>query len=291
MKIVRYSIDGEETFGFTDGEWIIPKDDVEKVLRTKLGESVEEFLLIEPNIKKIEDVIKEKRFNVKVHLSRVDKIEAPLKSPEKIICLGLNYHDHANEAGLEPPDEPIIFTKTNNSLIGPYENIVVPSITKKVDYEAELAFVVGKRCKRIDEDEALNYIFGYIAFNDVSARDLQFKDRQWVRGKSLDTFAPIGPWIVTSNEIDPNKLKLTAKVNGEVMQDSSTSNMIFKVPFILAWLSKGITLQAGDIISTGTPSGVGVFKKPPYFLKEGDIVEITVDKIGSLRNKVVFEKG
>jgi 2-keto-4-pentenoate hydratase/2-oxohepta-3-ene-1,7-dioic acid hydratase in catechol pathway len=230
----------------------------------------------------------EEKRKATLKLSKV-KVLAPVLSPPKIICLGLNYRDHAAEQKASLPDEPIIFMKPRTAVVGPDDAIVEPSFVKQLDYEAELAVVIGKKGKNIVAEEAEKHIFGYTCFNDVSARDIQFKDKQWTRGKSFDTFAPMGPCITTTNQIcDPTNLRVRAWVNGELRQNGSTSNMVFNVYQIVHELSRVMTLEPCDIIATGTPSGVGFAMKPePKFLKEGDIVEIEVEKIGKLRNKVV----
>lgn len=210
--------------------------------------------------------------------------------PTKIIAIGRNYVDHAIEGGSEPPTAPLIFNKLSNSLSAHGAPIVLPAISSQVDYEAELAVIIGRRAKRVSEAEALNYVFGYAPINDVSARDLQFGDGQWVRGKSLDTFAPLGPFITTRDEIpDVQALDIEGRLNGQVMQSSNTSKMIFSVAYLIAYISQGITLEPGDVISTGTPDGVGIFRKPPVLLKAGDVFEVTIEKLGTLRNPVVVE--
>ncbi len=219
---------------------------------------------------------------------RAAKLRAPIAHPQKITCIGLNYADHAREQGSEPPAAPIFFLKSHNTICGPGDPIKLPPNSTKVDYEAEFAVVIGKRGHRIPESEAPKYIAGYTLLHDVSARDMQFSDGQWYRGKSCDTFAPTGPWIVTADEIpDPNNLRISLTLNGETMQDSSTSNLIFKVPFLISYLSQSATWEVGDLISTGTPPGVGVFRKPPVFLKAGDTVSVSVEGIGTLTNPVV----
>jgi acylpyruvate hydrolase len=215
------------------------------------------------------------------------RLRAPVLRPGKITCLGLNYADHAREQGIEPPTQPIYFLKSGNTICGPHDPIVLPPNSSQVDYEAEFAVVIGKTGRRIPEDKALDYVAGYTILHDVSARDMQFGDKQWYRGKSCDTFAPTGPWIVTAEEIsDPHNLRISLTLNGETMQDSNTSNLIFKIPYLISYLSQSVTWEAGDLISTGTPPGVGVFRKPPVFLKAGDTVSITVEGIGTLTNAV-----
>jgi len=216
----------------------------------------------------------------------------PVPSPPKIICLGLNYRDHAKEQNTETSDEPVIFMKPRTAVIGSEQPIIRPSFVKQLDYEAELAIVIGKKGKDIAASDAKDYIFGYTVFNDVSARDIQFKDKQWTRGKSFDTFAPMGPCITTATQIkNPNNLHICTRVNGEQRQNSSTNNMVLNVYEIVRYLSVVMTLEPGDIIATGTPAGVGVFMKPePKFLSPGDLVEIEIEGIGTLRNKVVESK-
>ena len=212
----------------------------------------------------------------------------PAVYPSKIIAIGRNYVDHAIEGGAEPPKAPLIFNKLPNSLNAHNVPVVLPSISSQVDYEAELAVVIGRKATRVSEAEALGYVFGYTMINDVSARDLQFGDGQWTRGKSLDTFAPLGPFITTREEIaDVQALKIEGRLNGEVMQSSITGKMIFKVAYLISYISQGITLEPGDVIATGTPDGVGIFRKPPVLLKAGDVYEVTIEKLGTLRNPVV----
>ncbi len=211
----------------------------------------------------------------------------PIERPQKIVCIGLNYRDHAEEQGVELPERPLLFAKWPNTLIGPGEPIVIPSITERVDYEAELGVVIGSRVSRVSVENALEAVAGYICVNDVSGRDLQFSDGQWVRGKSLDTFCPVGPSLVPASEIaDPQALGIRAILNGEVMQDSTTANMVFGVAEIIAFVSQAITLEPGDLIATGTPAGVGVFRDPPVLLKPGDEITIEIDGIGALTNPV-----
>jgi 2-keto-4-pentenoate hydratase/2-oxohepta-3-ene-1,7-dioic acid hydratase in catechol pathway len=219
----------------------------------------------------------------------MDEIEfLPAVYPSKILAIGRNYVDHAIEGGAAPPEAPLLFNKLANSLSAHNTPVVLPSISSKVDYEAELAVVIGRRAKRVSEAEALDYVFGYTLINDVSARDLQFGDGQWTRGKGLDTFAPLGPFITTRDEInDVQALKIEGRLNGEVMQSSNTGKMIFRVAYLVSYLSQGITLEPGDVIATGTPDGVGVFRKPPVLLKAGDVFEVEIEGLGTLRNPVI----
>ena len=211
-----------------------------------------------------------------------------IERPQKIICIGLNYKDHAEEQGGDLPDRPLLFAKWPNTLIGPGEPIVIPSISTQVDYEAELGVVMGARVSRVSPENALEAVAGYVCVNDVSGRDLQFSDKQWVRGKSLDTFCPVGPALVPASEIpDPQTLGIRAILNGEVMQDSNTSNMVFGVAEIIAFITQAITLEPGDLIATGTPAGVGVFRDPQVLLEPGDEITIEIDGIGALTNPVI----
>jgi 2-keto-4-pentenoate hydratase/2-oxohepta-3-ene-1,7-dioic acid hydratase in catechol pathway len=216
---------------------------------------------------------------------------APVPTPSKVIAIGQNYMDHCREQGVEPPTLPVIFTKFPTAIVGPGAEIRWdPELTSKVDYEVELAVVIGRRARRVPEDKAIEYVAGYTVCNDVSARNLQFGDGQWVRGKSLDTFCPLGPWLVTPDEIpDPQNLAVRTMLNGEVMQDSTTAEMIFDVRDLIAFASRAFTLLPGDVIATGTPPGVGVFRDPPVFLKDGDEITVEVEGIGKLTNRCVEE--
>lgn len=212
----------------------------------------------------------------------------PVPDPDKIICLGVNYREHAAEAQLDVPTVPLFFAKFRNSLVGPTDAIILPSVSQQVDYEGELAVVIGRRCKDVSEADALKYVAGYTIMNDVSARDVQFQTSQWIAGKALDTFAPMGPGIALAASIpDPQTLALTTRVNGQTVQHDSTANMVFSVAAAIAFLSTLMTLEPGDIIATGTPSGVGFKRTPPIFLHDGDVVEVEIERIGQLRNPVM----
>jgi 2-keto-4-pentenoate hydratase/2-oxohepta-3-ene-1,7-dioic acid hydratase in catechol pathway len=219
------------------------------------------------------------------------RIHAPIERPGKIIAIGLNYVDHAEETGSPIPEKPLVFAKYPNTVIGHGDAIRIPPITEQVDYEAELAVVIGRRARNVSEGEALEYVFGYANANDVSSRDLQFSEGgQWTRSKSIDTFCPIGPYIATPDEVpDPQNLSIRCILNGEVMQDGTTSKMIFSVVELIAFLSSGMTLAPGDIIITGTPPGVGMAQEPPVWLKAGDEVSIEIEGLGTLTNPVEAE--
>jgi len=205
----------------------------------------------------------------------------------KVICLGLNYESHVEENRAKRPEKPILFSKAISSIVGNEAPVIKPQIVKDLDYEVELAFVVGKKAKNVPIGNAFDYILGYTVLNDVSARDIQFSDKQWFRGKSCDTFCPIGPWIVDDID-DPMDLEIEMRVNGEVKQRANTSEMIFDIPHIMEYITQAITLMPGDVVATGTPAGVGAFRDPPEFLHDGDLMEAKIEKIGTLRNRVFY---
>ncbi len=224
------------------------------------------------------------------HRLRDLKLLAPIPRPRKFICVGLNYRDHAAETGAQIPSVPTIFNKFTTAVIGPGANIVLPKVSKAPDYEAEFAFVIGRGGRHIAAEDWVEHVFGYTIVNDVSARDYQRATTQWLMGKTFDTFAPMGPWIVTADEIaDPHSLDVQMEINGETLQDSNTRELIFRVPQLIAFLSSVFTLEAGDVVSTGTPAGVGFARKPPRYLRPGDDVVVKISKIGELRNPVVAE--
>ncbi|RLG52528.1 MAG: FAA hydrolase family protein [Thermoproteota archaeon] len=291
MKLIRFLYKNEDLYGLLDGDKILvlPSlfDWLPRNVEDLINTGINAILELERTINDVPVREKEK------YLISINEVQllAPILNPPKIICLGLNYRDHAAEQGARIPDEPIIFMKPRTSIVGPNQPIVKPKFVKKLDYEGELAVIIGRRGKYIPVSKARDYIFGYTVFNDVSARDIQFKDRQWTRGKSFDTFAPMGPYIVVRDQVrNPENLRIRTWVNGELRQDSSTSNMVFNVYEIIHHLSKVMTLEPCDIIATGTPAGVGVFMKPePKFLEPGDIVEIEISEIGRLKNEVTAE--
>lgn len=213
---------------------------------------------------------------------------APLARPGKIVCIGLNYADHARESGMDTPAEPVIFFKATSSLIGPYDDVIIPKGSEKTDWEVELAVVIGKKASYVEESDALDHVAGYVLHNDISERAFQIeRGGQWVKGKSCDTFAPVGPWIATPEEIeDVDHLNLWLTVNNHKYQDGNSSDLIFKIPFIVHYLSQFMTLEPGDIISTGTPAGVGLGLKPPMYLKPGDVMELGIEGLGSSRQEV-----
>ncbi|XP_060786665.1 fumarylacetoacetate hydrolase domain-containing protein 2A isoform X2 [Neoarius graeffei] len=215
---------------------------------------------------------------------------SPVTGPDKVVCVGMNYRDHCLEQNAPIPSEPIIFSKFPSAITGPYDDIQLPNESQEVDWEVELAFVIGKKGKHIKEEDALSYVAGFTVANDVSARDWQMKKngKQWLLGKTFDTFCPLGPALVTTGALkDVHNLGIRCLVNGDVVQDSNTNQLIFKTEKLVAWVSQFVTLCPGDVFLTGTPPGVGVFRKPPIFLKKGDVVECQIEEIGSIRNKVV----
>ena len=220
------------------------------------------------------------------------RLLAPVPRPGKLICIGLNYRDHAAESRLAVPSSPVTFSKYATAVTHPAGPVYLPSASRQVDYEAELAFVIGRRAKHVPRERAYGYVLGYTNLNDISARDLQFADKQWQRGKSCDTFAPMGPAIVTTDDIpDPHALRIRLRLNGTTMQDSSTAQLIFGVDALVAFLSETVTLEPGDVVATGTPSGVGFARTPPVYLKAGDIMEVEVEGLGILSNPVLAEGG
>lgn len=296
MRLARFSCTGTESHGILEKDRIIDLPLLAKRLKQPFPSTLEFLIQSEGTEEPRLEHLLQKSTQAEIQkasssLNRV-KLHAPIKTPPKIVCLGLNYRDHAAEQGVAPPDEPVIFMKPRTAIINPDENVVKPSFVKQLDYEAELAIVVGKRAKNISIDDAEAHIFGYTILNDVSARDIQFKDKQWTRGKSFDTFAPMGPCITLAEQIgDPTSLRVRTWVNKELRQDSTTGNMVFNVFQILHSLSRVMTLEPCDVIATGTPAGVGFAMKPePRFLQDGDVVEIEVEGIGVLRNNVAEEK-
>jgi len=254
--------------------------------------TIQEALFVPGGLQRVQDFVNENSkdsFRLGKLAAREDEIRlGPLFRPRNMLCIGLNYKDHAAEGGMPLPETPVMFAKLTGSITGPGDPIVLPPNTADVDYEAELAVVIGRRCCRASASDALNYVAGYTCLNDVSARDFQRRDGQWVRAKSQDTFGPMGPYLVTSEEIpDPQNLPIRCRVNGVTLQDSNTSEMIFSVRELIAFISAGITLEPGDVISTGTPHGVGFARKPPIFLKAGDEVVVEIEGLGKLSNPVV----
>lgn len=276
-----------ETYGIIspDGNRIITKLDFQEQTGIPIPQTIKEFI-VRGWIDEVKKYISDIKFSNTINNT---DLLAPIPDPPKIICLAFNYYDHARDAGLTPSDEPVIFIKPRTTLNHPFNDVVCPYFVERLDYEAELAIIIGKNTKDIEPERASDCIFGYTILHDVSARDIQFKDKQFTRGKSFDTFAPCGPWITTKDEInDPQNLQIVTKVNGEIRQNSSSSKMVISIENVVSSLSKIMTLEAGDIISTGTPAGVAMSMKEPKYLKNGDVVEITIENLGTIRNRITF---
>jgi 2-keto-4-pentenoate hydratase/2-oxohepta-3-ene-1,7-dioic acid hydratase in catechol pathway len=285
MKIARLLKQNIETYALVNGEKVLTRESITSQTGIPIPQSIKDFLF-DGWYDEIKNNVNSLSYNE--NLSDF-KILAPIPNPSKIICLAFNYKDHAKEQNLIPPDEPAIVIKPKTTLNGATSDIICPSFVSKLDYEIELAAIIGKDCKNISEKEAKESVFGYMILNDTSARDIQAKDKQFTRAKGFDTFAPCGPWITTADEIpDPQNLKMMTKVNGDIRQNSSTSNMHLTVYSIVSQLSKAMTLEKGDIISTGTPAGVMLNKPDAVFLKNGDKIEMEIENLGKLQNTVRF---
>jgi len=287
MKIARLLYDNNETYGFVNGDKVSTKDEITYLTGVPIPQNIKDFLF-DGWYDEIKNKIKDLPY--KENISKY-KLLPPIPNPNKIICLAFNYVDHAKEQGLQAPEDPALVIKPRTALNSTNSDIVCPDFVTQLDYEVELALIIGKNCKNVSVDDAFDSIFGYMIFNDVSARDIQFKDKQFTRGKSFDSFAPCGPWITTKDEIkNPQNLKMTTKINGELRQNSSSSNMFIKIPEIVSKISKVMTLEKGDIISTGTPAGVMLNKPNAVFLKDGDKVEMEIENLGILNNTIKIVK-
>ena len=285
MKIARLIRDGKETYGLIKDDRVATKDDIIYQTGIPIPLNIKDFLF-EGWYDEVKDKISDTSFKDKLEKFR---LLAPIPDPPKIICLTFNYPAHAKEQNLVSPKEPVIFIKPRTTLCGTDSDIMCPNFIKQLDYEIELAVIIGKTCKNVDESESKDYIFGYMVFNDVSARDIQMRDKQFTRGKSFDTFAPCGPWITSADEVtNPQDLQLVTKINGQNRQDSSTKNMFIKIPSIISELSNVMTLEKGDIIVTGTPDGVAMNNPSTPFLKNGDKIEMEIEKLGRIQNTVKF---
>jgi 2-keto-4-pentenoate hydratase/2-oxohepta-3-ene-1,7-dioic acid hydratase in catechol pathway len=291
LKIARYSFQNKESYGIIKQQTIVSLPALAKRFNTVVPIRIEDFISEgEDTLQKAENLLENANCNdvndILIPLSAVSLL-APIIFPPKIICLGKNYIDHAKETKSAIPDEPIIFMKPHTTLIGPNQNIIKPKFVKELDYEGELCIVIGKKGKNIPVEKAKEHIFGYTIFNDVSARDFQFKDGQWTRGKSFDTFAPTGPHIITRSQLrNTDNLAIRTWVNGDLRQNGTTRNMVFNVSQIVHQLSRIMTIEPGDMIASGTPAGVGFAMTPKSFLKKGDVVRIEIEGIGTLENAV-----
>jgi len=291
LKIARYRYRNEESYGVINQQTVLSLPALAKRFKKKLPQEIEDFIALGDDTLRIaenllQNINDSDIGNASVPLNAVSLL-APIAFPPKIICLGRNYIDHSDEMKEPPAKEPIIFMKPHTTIIGPNEKIIKPTFVKELDYEGELAIIIGKKAKNVTITQAESCIFGYTIFNDVSARDIQFRDGQWTRGKSFDTFAPIGPSITTVAQLpDTSNLSLKTWVNGELRQNATTSNMMLNVSEIVHHLSRVMTLEPCDVIATGTPAGVGFAMKPPRYLKDGDVVRIEIEGIGILENTV-----
>jgi 2-keto-4-pentenoate hydratase/2-oxohepta-3-ene-1,7-dioic acid hydratase in catechol pathway len=280
MKLIRFGNPGQEKPGLL-------LSDNRRIDASAFGEDYTEDFFATDGLKRLQ-AWANANANSAPDISDEVRLGAPIARPSKIICIGLNYSDHARETNAATPAEPIVFFKATSSLVGPNDDLIIPKNSEKTDWEVELAVIIGKKCSYVEESEALNYVAGYALHNDYSERAFQLeRGGQWVKGKSADTFAPLGPYLATQDEIsDVHNLRLWLTVNGEKKQDGNTSNLIFNVPFVVSYLSQFMTLLPGDVISTGTPAGVGLGFNPPQYLKPGDLVELGIDGLGTSRQQV-----
>src|SRR5574339_460558 len=287
MKIARIKNNKfGETYGVVSQDFnkVITKTEIQEQTGVPIPQNIKDFIFGNwiDELKKYES-----KLAFSLNIEDVELL-APLPNPSKIICLAFNYYDHAQDAGLTPSQEPVIFITPRTALNNPFDDIRCPGNVQRLDYEAEIAVIIGKKIKNISQEDAMNSIFGYMIFHDVSARDIQFKDKQFTRGKSIDTFAPCGPWITTVEEVkDPQSLRIITKVNDEIRQNFSSSKMVIPIKKINSSLNQLMTIEKGDMISTGTPAGVAMSMNKPKYLKDGDVVEINIEKLGKIRNKVV----
>lgn len=285
MRIARLSNDNGQTYGMVRDGRVATRDEMTYLTGVPVPHSIKDFLFDGwyEEIKGVADTLPYGQ-----NMSEYSMLP-PISSPGKIICMAFNYLDHAREQGMEAPSEPAIVIKPRTALNGTDSDIVCPDFVRQLDYEVELAVVIKERCRNVAASDAMDMVFGYMVFNDVSARDIQFMDKQFTRGKGFDTFAPCGPWITTADEVaDVHDLRMTTRVNGEIRQDSNTSNMAIRVPEIISKISKVMTLEGGDIISTGTPAGVAMGNPSVEFLRDGDTVEMEIESLGVLRNTIRF---
>ena len=284
MKLIRFGEKNKEKPG-------IQLDDDRRIDVSSFIDDYDENFFYKIGIKKLRSWLNKNKEKCPIIDNNI-RIGPPISRPSKIVCVGLNYAKHAAESGMKIPDEPVLFFKSSSAITGPYDPIIIPKNSSKTDWEVELAIVIGKRASYVSKQDALNYIAGYVLHNDVSEREFQIeRSGQWVKGKSCDSFAPIGPFIATADEIEnPNNLNLWLKVNGEEMQNSNTSDFIFNVEEVVSYISQFMTLMPGDIISTGTPFGVGLGLNPPKYLKEGDIVELGIEGLGISKQTCIAYK-
>ena len=284
MKLIRWgAADQEKTGVIVNDVWYDT---------SAFGQDYNEQFFSDNGLERLSAFVKENEGKLEV-IPQDTRLGSPIGRPSKLVCIGLNYADHAKETNAPLPPEPVVFMKSTTAIVGPFDEIMIPKGSVKTDWEVELAIVIGKKASYVEEDEALDYVAGYVLHNDVSEREFQIeRNGTWDKGKGCDTFAPLGPFLATKEEIaDVNNLRLWLSVNGEMMQDGNTSNFIFNVPFVVSYVSQFMTLLPGDVISTGTPAGVGLGFKPPIYLKAGDVVELGIDGLGTSKQQVIaFEK-
>jgi 2-keto-4-pentenoate hydratase/2-oxohepta-3-ene-1,7-dioic acid hydratase in catechol pathway len=277
MRLIRFGAAGKEKPGIInkEGKYI----DV-----SAFGEDYSELFFETNGLKRLATWLAKNEAQCP-QINTNERLGPPTQRPSKLVCIGLNYAQHAKESGMQIPPEPVIFFKASSSVTGPNDDLIIPRNSQKTDWEVELAFVMEKKASYVSEEEAMDYVAGYVLHNDYSEREFQMeRSGQWVKGKSCDTFAPLGPFLATKDEIpDPHKLNLWLKVNGQMMQNSSTSDMVYKIPFLVSYISNFMSLLPGDIVSTGTPFGVGLGLNPPRFIKEGDVIELGIEGLGSSR--------
>jgi 2,4-didehydro-3-deoxy-L-rhamnonate hydrolase len=282
MKLIRFGLAAQEKPG-------VELPDGKRIDTSAFGEDYTEQFFATDGINRLKKWLQTNQANCPA-VDKATRLGPPITRPSKIVCIGLNYSDHAKESNMQVPTEPVVFFKSTTALCGPNDNLVIPKNSKKTDWEVELAVVIGKKATYVDEKDANAYIAGYVLHNDYSEREFQIeRNGQWVKGKSCDTFAPLGPYLVTADEIaDINNVRLWLTVNGKMLQDGNSANLIYKIPFLVSYVSQFMTLLPGDVISTGTPAGVGLGQKPePWYLKPGDVIELGIDGLGSSKQTAI----
>lgn len=281
MKLIRFGQPGAEKPGIINKEG-------QRIDVSAFGEDFDEAFFENKGIERLTAWLSKNTGDCP-KVSETERLGAPIARPSKIVCVGLNYAKHAKESGMDLPKEPVLFFKSSTAVCGPNDEVVIPRGSKKTDWEVELGVVISKKASYVEEESAMDYVAGYVLHNDISERAFQLeREGQWVKGKSNDTFAPLGPWLATSDEIaDPHQLRLWLKLNGETMQDSNTSDMVFKIPQLISYISQFMTLLPGDVISTGTPFGVGLGLNPQRYLEPGDVMELGIDDLGVAQQKAI----
>ncbi|MGN7515839.1 MAG: fumarylacetoacetate hydrolase family protein [Allomuricauda sp.] len=281
MKLIRFGKSGQEKPG-------VELDNGQRLDVSGFCDDYDENFYTTDGVKNLEFWLERNGDEIPI-ISEKERLGCPVANPSKIVCVGLNYAKHAEESGMPVPEEPVLFFKATTAIVGPFDNVMLPKNSQKSDWEVELAVVIGKKASYVEQSEAMDYVAGYVLHNDISEREYQLERQgQWVKGKSCDTFAPLGPYLVTKDEVpDPHNLDLWLKLNGKTMQSSNTSDLVFDIPTLVSYISEFMTLLPGDIISTGTPFGVGLGLTPPIYLKKDDVMELGIDKLGVSRQKVI----